>query len=174
MKKFRRLRKSKKGMTLVELVVAIAVVSIVFSAAMGAIVHGYAAVVQNNSAEEASIRAQGVADTVASTLGDVINDKTITDYDAAVLEAINGVVGSYDGISQKLNNVEFYNGITGSIGDFPDDSSTKEIHCAIEKIDNLSTTKVGSANVNCTGYRIMVIAPSSQGDITVTSMVTFT
>lgn len=172
MKKFRRLRKSKKGITLVELVVAIAVVSIVFSAAMGAIVHGYATIAENNSVEEASIKAQGVADTVTTTLGEVVNDKTITDYDAAVLEAINGVIGSYDGIADRLD-IEFYNGITGSVGDFPDDSSDKEIHCAVQKIDSVSTSKDGSADVDCAGYRILVAAPSSQGDIIVTSMVTF-
>lgn len=173
MKKFRQLRKSKKGVTLVELIVAIAVVSIVFSATMGAIVHGYATIVTNNSVEEASIKAQGVADTVATTLSDVINDKTITDYDTAVLEAINGVIGTYDGMAAKLDNVEFYNGITGTIGDFPNPSSTKETHCAVEKIDSLSTSKTGSADVDCAGYRIIVITPSSQGDVTVTSMITF-
>ncbi len=168
MKKFKRRYKSKKGLTLVELIVAIAVVSIVFSAAMTAIVHGYASIAQNNSIDEASIKAQGVADTVASTLGNVLSDTTITDYDAAVLGAINDT----SGLKEKLDNVEFFDGVSHSLSNFPSDSSSKEIQCAVQKIDTLSTTRTGSLDVNCVGYKIMVCVGSSQGDIIVSSMVT--
>lgn len=68
MKRCKRRYNSKKGVTLVELVVAIAIVSIVFASTMTAIVHGYISIVENKSLEDASAQAQGVADTVSTAL----------------------------------------------------------------------------------------------------------
>ena len=116
MKRCKRRYNSKKGVTLVELVVAIAIVSIVFASTMTAIVHGYISIVENKSLEDASAQAQGVADTVSTALEKAFSSNNYTGdptdqtakktfYNNLVLETINGD-GTYDGLSTKLNNVE--------------------------------------------------------------------
>ena len=58
-------------MTLVELVVAITLISIVFASAMSGIVHGYMSVVKNKNVEQASMQAKGVADKIVSGINDI-------------------------------------------------------------------------------------------------------
>lgn len=52
MKRCKRRYNSKKGVTLVELVVAIAIVSIVFASTMTAIVHGYISIVDDEDSRD--------------------------------------------------------------------------------------------------------------------------
>lgn len=179
MKKCKRRHNSKKGVTLVELVVAIAIVSIVFASTMTAIVHGYISIVQNKTLEDASAQAQGVADTVSTALekafssnkypGDANDQAAKKDfYDDLVSKTINGD-GTYDGLSTKLNNVEFIDQSKA----FPDESSTKDIQCTVQYLSNpLETSSPDGGPKKSFGYKVMVDAKSSQGDIIASSIVT--
>lgn len=183
MKKCKRRHNSKKGITLVELVVAIAIVSIVFASTMTAIVHGYVSIIENKSLEDASAQAQGIADTVSTALEKAFSsnkytgdetDKTAkkTFYNNLVLETINGDGSTYDGLSTKLNNVKFIDQISNPGAAFPDPSFTGDIQCTIQNLSNpLETSSTGGTKESL-GYKVMVNAKSSQGDIIASSIVT--
>lgn len=157
MKKLKRLRKSKKGMSLVELVVAIALICIVFSAAMSGIVHGYMSVVKNKNIEQASMQAKGVADTVVSAINEVLSDSSITDKDNAIIDVIDGSISHTTGLNAK-NNFTYYNQLSGSTPTFPNSTSTSDIQVTVEKITNLGVTKMGAASQDFNGYKVMVAA----------------
>lgn len=183
MKKYKRRHNSKKGVTLVELVVAIAIVSIVFASTMTAIVHGYISIVQNKTLEDASAQAQGVADTVSTALEKAFSSNKYTGdasdqtqkkkfYDNLVLETLNGD-GTYDGLSTKLNNVEFIDQISNPSAAFPNESSTNDIQCTVQYLSNpLETSSSDGGAQKSFGYKVMVDAKSSQGDIIASSVVT--
>ena len=181
MKRCKRRYNSKKGVTLVELVVAIAIVSIVFASTMTAIVHGYISIVENKSLEDA--QAQGVADTVSTALEKAFSSNNYTGdptdqtakktfYNNLVLETIDGD-GTYDGLSTKLNNVEFIDQISNPSVDFPDSSSISDMQCTVQYLTNsLPTSASDGSHKEFDGYKVMVNAKSSQGDIIASSIVT--
>ena len=106
MKKFKRLRKTKKGMTLVELVVAITLISIVFASAMSGIVHGYMSVVKNKNVEQASMQAKGVADKIVSGINDILNKNgVLNQIDNNFPQATNGTNDIQVAVT-KMSNVE--------------------------------------------------------------------
>lgn len=173
MKKFKRLRKTKKGMTLVELVVAITLISIVFASAMSGIVHGYMSVVKNKNVEQASMQAKGIADKIVSGINDILSDDTITDKDAKIVDLVQ----------KQTPKVLFYqNTITDqqSVIDssFPRNSGgTSDTQVAILKLSNLSVTKNGALTKDFNGYKVYVAFPCSSGSdknsfvtVTATSM----
>ena len=171
MKRCKRRYNSKKGVTLVELVVAIAIVSIVFASTMTAIVHGYISIVE------------GVADTVSTALEKAFSSNNYTGdptdqtakktfYNNLVLETIDGD-GTYDGLSTKLNNVEFIDQISNPSVDFPDSSSISDMQCTVQYLTNsLPTSASDGSHKEFDGYKVMVNAKSSQGDIIASSIVT--
>ena len=183
MKRCKRRYNSKKGVTLVDLVVAIAIVSIVFASTMTAIVHGYISIVENKSLEDASAQAQGVADTVSTALEKAFSSNNYTGdptdqtakktfYNNLVLETIDGD-GTYDGLSTKLNNVEFIDQISNPSVDFPDSSSISDMQCTVQYLTNsLPTSASDGSHKEFDGYKVMVNAKSSQGDIIASSIVT--
>lgn len=159
MKKIKRLRKSKKGMTLVELVVAITLISIVFASAMSAIVHGYMSVVKNKNVEQASMQAKGVADTVVSAINDILADDTITDKDDAIIDAMNGSTG-VSGLKAR-NSFLYYDGIKNTVTQFPNTNpgtGTAETQVTIEKISNVGITK-SAVTTTFNGYKVYVAVP---------------
>ena len=171
MKRCKRRYNSKKGVTLVELVVAIAIVSIVFASTMTAIVHGYISIVENKSLEDASAQAQGVADTVSTALEKAFSSNNYTG-DPTDQTAIDGD-GTYDGLSTKLNNVEFIDQISNPSVDFPDSSSISDMQCTVQYLTNsLPTSASDGSHKEFDGYKVMVNAKSSQGDIIASSIVT--
>lgn len=153
MKKLGRLRKSKTGMTLVELVVAITLISIVFASAMSAIVHSYMSVVKNKNIEQASMQAKGVADTVVSSINSILSDSSVTDKDTAIINAIDA-----SGL-KTANGYTYYDRIstpTASWASFPNTSSGLQV--TVEKISSLDVTK-NAVNSSFNGYKVMVAAP---------------
>ena len=173
MKKCKRRYNSKKGVTLVELVVAIAIVSIVFASTMTAIVHGYISIVENKSLEDTVSTALEKAFSSNNYTGDP-TDQTAkkTFYNNLVLETIDGD-GTYDGLRTKLNNVEFIDQISNPSVDFPDSSSISDMQCTVQYLTNsLPTSASDGSHKEFDGYKVMVNAKSSQGDIIASSIVT--
>lgn len=153
-------------MTLVELVVAITLISIVFAAAMSGIVHGYMSVVKNKNIEQASMQAKGVADTVVSAINEILFDDSITDKDSAIVDVINGSVSHTTGLDSK-NSFTYYDQLkSGSTPTFPNSTSTNDIQVTVEKITNLGVTKPGTAGQIFDGYKVIVAArcDNSYGD----------
>ncbi len=164
MKRFRRLRKSKKGMTLVEVVVALAVVSIVFSVTMSAIVSGYSTILSNRSVEEASVEAQGIADTVVSTIAGV-NEADIHD-----LVYSSSATPTYRGLEDIAEAVYVDN--LSSSSAFPDNTlpiGKVDRQFTIERVNNLVTNKPGTIDTTFNGYKVTAAVTSTEGFITVTA-----
>lgn len=156
MKKFKRLRKTKKGMTLVELVVAITLISIVFASAMSGIVHGYMSVVKNKNVEQASMQAKGVADQIVSGINDILADDTITNKDTEIVHMIQ----------KQTPHVLLYNSSIANtqenIKDFPKKAGgTSEIQVAVLKLSNLQATKNGALPKDFSAYKVYVAFPCS-------------
>lgn len=151
-------------MTLVELVVAITLISIVFAAAMSGIVHGYMSVVRNKNIEQASMQAKGVADTVVSAINEILFDNTITDKDSEIVDAINGSVSHTAGLDTK-NNFTYYDQLkSSSTPTFPNSTSTNDIQVTVEKITNLGVTKSGTLGQNFNGYKVIVASRCDGGN----------
>lgn len=165
MKRLKRLRKNKKGMTLVEIVVAIAVVSIVFAATMSAIVHSYSTILSNKSVDDASLEAEGIADSIVSTIAGAEESK--------INDLVNGSTVSgaaYDGLA-LITGAEYVDRITFPAANFPDSSlANTEKQFTIERVMNLETSKSGSAAKTFNGYKVSVAVLSSEGYITVTAL----
>ncbi|MFR7819229.1 type II secretion system protein [Candidatus Pseudoruminococcus sp.] len=166
MKKFKRLRKTKKGMTLVELVVAITLISIVFASAMSGIVHGYMSVVKNKNVEQASMQAKGVADKIVSGINDILNNDNITDKDAEIKSMVQ----------KQSPSVSFYkNGVLNQIdNNFPQATNgTNDIQVAVTKMSNVEVAKDGALNKQFNGYKVYV-ATACSGSSEKNSFITVT
>lgn len=165
MMKLKRLRKNKKGMTLAEVVVAVAVVSIVFAATMSAIVHGYTTILNNKSVDDASLEAQGIADSVVSTISGV--------DEADINDLVNGSTTggvTYAGLAANTG-AEYVDSINFSGVSFPNPSlSNPDKQFTIEKVTNIKTSKSGTVDKTFTCYKVSVAVRSMEGYVTVTAL----
>ncbi len=75
---------SKRGVTLVELVVGIAIIVMVFGATLGALTNGYATTIKNAEKDKAAAVCASVNDTVTAT----VKNLNIEDYDAGMGETV--------------------------------------------------------------------------------------
>ncbi|MGN0537181.1 MAG: type II secretion system protein [Acutalibacteraceae bacterium] len=83
MKVKKRFYRSRKGMTLVELIVAMAIIVIVFSGVVWGITHGYATTVNNVTVDSASAKSQSVTDDVVEHLN-LYRISSAADFDITV------------------------------------------------------------------------------------------
>lgn len=166
-KKLGRLRKNKKGISLAEVVVAIAVVSIVFAATMGAIVSSYTTIIGNKTVETASMEAQSIADTIISTIEGIDNDADINKAVNSSLAAGN----TYDGLKIKTG-AAYVDRIADPIAEFPNSSITDDCQFTIQPVSGLETSKVGSLGNDFDGYKVSVAVLSSHGYIIASAMTT--
>lgn len=165
MKKSRQVNKSKKGVTLVELVVAITLVSIVFSATITAIVHSYTTVQTNRSNEEASLISRSLTDTIVSTIANAADVSEVE-------ELANGVPGTHVGFAAKAG-AYYIDRLGGSSEEFPNPSaSNPDKQFIIEAVNDLETSKSGTAGKKISGYKVSVAVLSSQGYIITSAFTT--
>lgn len=153
MKKTRLIKRSKKGMTLVELIVAIALISIVFASAMTGIVHGYASVASNKTMEDASMQAQGVADIVTTEL----NKTTSTNGATSIDDAVNAVMEQVG----KDNSFKYFDGISGTVDNFPD--SNYDVQVLVEK-SSTGISGTDGVTESHRGYKVTVAVPCASSN----------
>lgn len=147
-----------------EVIVSIAIVSIVFAATISAVVNGYSTILSNKSADDASVEAQGIADTVISTIADV-------DDPAAINDLVNGTIGAgaYAGL-ESITGAEYVDRLSFSSAVFPDNSlANPDKQFTIETVSNVQTSKPGTIGKIFNGYKVSVAVLSVEGYITVTA-----
>lgn len=158
MKKIKLFKKSKKGATLVELIVAIALISIVFASAMTGMVHGYVSVQSNKTVEDASMQAQGVADIIVTEINELAKENSGTNLSKAIADAM--------GELEVTNNFTYSGGINSdgteaAPSQFPDPNSDVQV-----LIESTSSELVDVDGVKSTysGYKVTVAAPCVSGN----------
>lgn len=143
-KYFKKLKKSKKGFTLVEAMCAIMIMAIVFVGILNAVAFSRQMVYTNNSREKASDRAQLVADEMISIAtgfdpGETL-DPTVTENLKVAIEDVLNYSGA-DGVGGDPQYT-IIGGVEYCIGDFVDASEfDPETHSDIQyKLEPVGTT----------------------------------
>lgn len=152
----KKYKKSKRGMTLVELVVAIAIVAIVFAGTMSALVNAYTSIIYNSSDEKASHIAEGIVDKVSESIKGLTNDDDVIAA-APSLESENDAV--------YVNNLS-------RIFNFPDNTVTDDAQFTIRKINNDMDTMAPSGQVtSMEGYEIIAAVRTPRGYVTCSGVI---
>lgn len=142
----KKYRKSKRGMTLVEIVVAIAIVAIVFAGTMSALVSAYTSILYNSTDAQASHEAEGITDKVMESIKGKATDADIL----AIISTI-----------ETENDATFVDRLSTPTADFPDDSITGDKQFTIEKITTpLETRSPDGSLITVEAYRVSVAVRS--------------
>lgn len=147
----KKYKKSKRGMTLVEVVVAIAVVAIVFAGTMSALVSSYTSIIYNSTDAQASHEAEGITDKVMASIKGKATD-------ADILAIINVIEGE--------NDATFVDRLSNPSADFPDDSITGDKQFTIEKLANPTETMSPDGSlITVDAYKVSVAVRSPRAYI---------
>lgn len=163
-KKFYR---SRKGMTLVELIVGMTIIVIVFSGVVWGITHGYATTISNVTVDSASAKAQSITDDVVEHLN-LYKISSAADFD------MDMTVGTETKKIHKMIAEEVVS-MTGAVYvdplDFTNDTS-KEFQYTIIK-DQTTTITKGTTPTVIEGCIVKSAVLSTNGFIVTTSFVPY-
>ncbi len=155
MKTKKKFYRSRKGVTLVELIVGMAIIVIVFSGVVWGIAHGYATTVNNVTVDKASAKSQAITDDVSSYLR-LYKISCPTDFDNPVdpatgttsikdaiaddvFDATGGAVWVDDSVFYDSSEEMKYTIITDYTTSIADGTSSTEIKGCVVKSAVLST-----------------------------------
>lgn len=147
--------KSKKGLTLIEIVVGVTIVVIVFASTLGAMVSGYTTTLKNADENKAAIKSAAVNEIIMKT----ISNLNLED-EASVNDIINTINDSNNVIKvaaeKECSNIKYV-----SYGDFLKEAKGDEQYTIIA--EQTSDITSGSTKKTVKGIIIKTAVKSSSG-----------
>lgn len=159
--------RSRKGMTLVELIVGMTIIVIVFSGVVWGIAHGYATTVNNVTIDTASARSQSVTDDVITHLN-LYKISSAADFDITVSS------GAATTTIRQMIADEVYS-MTDAVyvnpSDFTNDTSKDPQYTIIT--DYETTIAEGGTTTKISGCVVKSAVLSSKGFIVTTAFIPY-
>lgn len=167
MKTKKKFYRSRKGMTLVELIVGMTIIVVVFSGVVWGVAHGYATTINNVTVDSASAKSQSVTDDVTTHLN-LYKISSAADFD------INVTSGMATTTIRQMIADEVYN-MTGAVyvdpSDFTNDTSKDPQYTII--MDYGTTITEGATTTTIEGCVVKSAVLSTEGFIVTTAFVPY-
>ena len=159
-----KLRKNKKGFTLVELIVVIAIMAV-----LAGVVAGVTVSQLNKNTDKTNLsQAKGIADFVAGEIADITNDSVYTDGELDETKIKSAILTQYASVNFKKTTTTTGEGATATttttIADAPE--SKGQFAVKVNEDSNNKVTSVDILYMNKSGGDVKGYTVSSEGVIT--------
>ena len=156
--------KSKKGVTLVELVVGIAIIAIIFASTLGAMVGGYTTTIKNADQNKAAVLNASLNEIIINTVRDIhLNESSVYTYTGEISDLrITDTVAEYMPEATYVKPNAFPN-------------NTDDYQYTIQPVrDTTTQLSVSGVNYDIKGIMIKTCFESAAGPVIYQSFVPFT
>ena len=148
--------RSKKGITLVEILVGVTIIVIVFGATLGAMTQGYSGTLRNADEDKAAALAGSVCDTVATSIKklNMENADDLESYFSDHADSENAVILAARSVVSSIDYLSTYNSVFTATGDY---------QFAIDFDKGSSVQTASGENAGITGAVVTVSIRSARG-----------
>ena len=154
-----KLRKNKKGFTLVELIVVIAIMAV-----LAGVVAGVTVSQLNKNTDKTNLsQAKGIADFVAGEIADITNESVYTDGELDATKIKSAILTQYASVNFKTTTTGEGSSATTTIADAPASKGqfAVKVNEASNKVTSVDILYMNKAGGDVKGYTV-----SSEGVIT--------
>ena len=154
-----KLRKNKKGFTLVELIVVIAIMAV-----LAGVVAGVTVSQLNKNTDKTNLsQAKGIADFVAGEIADITNDSVYTDGELDATKIKSAILTQYASVNFKTTTTGEGSSATTTIADAPASKGqfAVKVNEASSKVTSVDILYMNKSGGDVKGYTV-----STEGVIT--------